>query len=54
MGELSPENEYLVWYDQRRRRWIAMPISRVGGVIIESEYAAPIEVLIGGPGEDAG
>lgn len=38
MRHLDRAREYLMWYETHRERWVAVPVNREGGVIIDSEY----------------
>lgn len=38
MCRLDRSREYLLWYESRHRRWVAVPVIREGGVFVESEY----------------
>ncbi len=38
MGCLDQSREYLLWWESHRDRWVAVPVIREGGVIVESEY----------------
>jgi hypothetical protein len=38
MRHLDRAREYLMWYEAHRDRWVAVPVSREGGVIMDSEY----------------
>jgi hypothetical protein len=38
MRRLNRFLEYLLWYEDHRQRWVAVPIAREGDLVLEADY----------------
>jgi hypothetical protein len=42
MRRLNRFLEYLLWYEEHRERWVAVPIVREGDLLLDTDYGESV------------